>query len=90
MNGKADEVRIALRVTNNLTQSRTLIVEPWLSEYALPTGKSLDLLLTGHPKHRLEVDVDDAHITVYGFDSEGATMSVRDGENEAEHLRFPR
>ena len=84
------DVTVTLKVHNELRTARTLIVEPWTTEYSLPSGKSLDVILTGDPKFPLEIHVSEEDITVHGFDSAGATMSVRDGEIEAEHLRWPR
>jgi hypothetical protein len=83
---KRADITVTLKVYNELGTSRTLIIEPWLTEYSLPSGKSLDVILTGDPRFPLEVHVSEEDITVFGFDSSGATMSVRDGENEAEHL----
>jgi hypothetical protein len=85
-----NEVSITVKVANNLASPRTLVIEPWLTEYALPQGKSLDVVPTGDPKCALEVNVDDERITVFCFDSAGATMSVRDQGVDARHLTWPR
>ena len=85
-----NEVSITVKVANNLASPQALVIEPWLTEYALPQGKTLDVVLTGDPKYALEVSVDDERITVFCFDSAGATMSVRDQGIEAKHLTWPR
>jgi hypothetical protein len=89
-NHKRDRVTVTLKVQNDRSSSKSLIIEPWLTEYTLHAGKSLEVVLSGDPKYPLAIHVNDENITVYAFDSAGATMSVRDGEIEAEHLRWPR
>jgi hypothetical protein len=86
----AREVSISIKVTNRLSTLQSLIVEPWLTEYALPSGKALTVTLTGDPKYPIEVETGPEHITIYAFDSAGATVSVLDNGKEAPHMVRPK
>ena len=76
-------VTVMLKITNCLATPRTLVIEPWTTEYDLPPGKTLDVVARGDPKYPLEVEVEEGRIVVTSFDSAGATMSVLDRGAEA-------
>jgi hypothetical protein len=71
MNGK-----VTLRLTNRLNEPRTLILEPWTTEYTLQAGDSIEILAEGDLSLPLEVEVDSTQWTLYSFDSKGALLTV--------------
>ncbi|HEV7703924.1 MAG TPA: hypothetical protein VGO46_06500 [Gemmatimonadaceae bacterium] len=84
---KNKDVSVTLRVTNSLATRRTLVIEPWLNEYAMPPGTVLDVTFTGDREYRLGVEIEGDRFVLFGFDSKGATMSVKDNGVEAQWLR---
>jgi hypothetical protein len=84
---KRDTVTVMIKVTNKLSSPRTLVIEPWLNAYALPVGKALDVTFTGKPHYSLKLEVEDDRFVLFGFDSAGATMSVKDNGVQAKWLR---
>jgi hypothetical protein len=71
-------VSVTIKVTNRLRESRALVIEPWLNEFLLAPGKSLDVMVTGDPNWPLEVEIEDDRFVVYGFGSAHSTVSVLD------------
>jgi len=86
---ESTDVKVLVKVTNNLQTSRVLVIEPWLTEYAMPPGKSLEVIFTGNPKYSLEFEVDERGFVFFGFDSAGASMTVLDAGKPAVHLSPP-
>ncbi|MDB4952313.1 MAG: hypothetical protein JWM27_4962 [Gemmatimonadetes bacterium] len=72
---KQRDVQITIRVTNNLSVERQVILEPWATEYCLTPGNSVDVAAAGNASFPLEVEVFENRIIVHCFDSQGATMS---------------
>ncbi len=77
----SDEGRVALRLTNQLSDERTVVLEPWTGEYKLRAGGTVDIVATGNRDLPLEIELNEDRIIVYCFDSAGAQMSIfRDGQ----------
>ena len=83
---KRNEVSISIKVTNRLSARQSLVVEPWLTEYDLPPGKTLTVIMTGDPAYPLEIETAPKQVTIHAFDSAGANYTVLDGGNKASHI----
>jgi len=67
---------VTLRLTNHLSHPRTLILEPWTTEYTLQAGDSIEILAEGDVSLPLEVEVANNSWTLHCFDSQGALLTV--------------
>ena len=77
----SDQGRITLKLTNQLSDQRTVVLEPWTGEYKLRPGETLDIVANGNRDLPLQVELNEDRIIVYCFDSAGAQMSIfRDGQ----------
>jgi hypothetical protein len=65
---------VTLRLTNSLSEPRTVILEPWTTELVVPAGKSVQIRAKGDAARPLEVEMYGDRVIVYCFDSEGAEM----------------
>ena len=76
-----------LHLTNPGPGPKTVVLEPWIGEYHLLTGGTLDVVVSGTPTSPLEVEIGEDRITIYAFDTTDAVMTAhRDGkELRSEH-----
>lgn len=68
--------RVKLRLTNNLTVPRKVVLEPWTGEYTLYPGKTFEIIAEGDLKRPLEIEVIEDRLVVYAFDSAGAMLTI--------------
>jgi hypothetical protein len=66
------------RLANRLSSDRTLILEPWATEYPFPPGKTYEIVGTGDLNAPFEIEWYDDRVVVYSIDTEGAMMTVFD------------
>lgn len=74
--------RITLRLRNSLTGPRTLILEPWTTEYTISPGRAYDIIAEGNLSLPLEVELADDAVTIYAFDSSDAMLTVLEDGKE--------
>lgn len=67
---------VTLRLTNHLSVSRTVVLEPWTGEYTLEPGKSFDIVAEGDLTHPLVVEISEDRFVVCAFDSVGAMLTI--------------
>jgi len=72
----SDQGRVTLRLTNQLSDWRTVVLEPWTGEYKLRSGETLDVVANGNRDLPLQIELSEDRIIVYCFDSAGAQMSI--------------
>jgi hypothetical protein len=68
--------QVKVKVKNSLSVPRTVVLEPWTTEYLLPPGRTYEILAEGDLSYPLEIELFEEQIIVYAFDSEGAMLSV--------------
>ena len=78
----AKRVRFTVRLTNNTSQPKTVMLEPWTGEYRLPPGVPLDLVVEGTPSTPLEIEVETDRIVVTSFDTMDALVTAFRGGQE--------
>jgi hypothetical protein len=71
-------LEIKIRIRNNQSQARVLVLEPWASEVELPIGQIFTLVSEGDPAFPMEFELLDDRVVVYAFDSAGAMLSLFD------------
>ena len=77
----SDQGRVTLRLTNQLSDQRTVVLEPWTGEYKLRAQGALDIVLDGNRDLPLQIELNEDRIIVYCFDSAGAQVAIfRDGK----------
>ncbi len=64
-----------LSVVNGQASAVVLVLEPWGDQSLVAPGAVAEVDVSGPAPMRIEVEVTDAGITIYGW--EGAVMSVR-------------
>ena len=65
-----------VRITNNTSEAKTVVLEPWTGEYRLPPGVPLDIVVEGTPSTPLEIEVEDERIVVTSFDTMDAMLTA--------------
>ena len=73
---------VTLRLRNSLQERRTLILEPWTTEYVLEPGQTVVLVAEGDLSLPLEIELFEDQMIVYAFDSVGALLSVLTPDGE--------
>ena len=74
--------KLALRITNSITEEITLHLEPWGEQYVMKPGSLLMVTATGPDNDILEVEYGDRRIAVYGWS--GSNVSISSSESEEE------
>lgn len=69
-----------LTLRNNRHSPIVVRLEPWADESPLEAGAAVDIAFSGPPSGRLEIELSEGEVVVYGW--EGATMSVAEGDPE--------
>ncbi len=67
---------VTVVLKNALRSDRTLMVEPWTTEYTLQSGQRYEVRAEGDLSLPLEIELTDEGVTLCSFDSEGALVTV--------------
>jgi hypothetical protein len=78
------EGRIRLKLKNTLGAARTVVLEPWTTEYVLGPGRTFEILAQGDLTYPLEIELFEEQVIVYSLDSEGAILTVFENGRELE------
>ena len=71
--------RQTLDVSNEDAAPLVILLEPWAEPFVMPPQSSVDLVAFAPAEGRLEAEVDDNHVTVWGWT--GSTVHVlQDGQ----------
>lgn len=74
--------KLALRITNSITEEITLHLEPWGEQYTMKPGTLLMVTATGPDNDVLEVEYGDRRIAVYGWPGSNVSISSNEPEDE--------
>ena len=69
-------VSVPIRIANQGERPQTLVLEPWAHELDLAPGCTYTIVSEGDTSQPMEIAIAESTITVYCFDTAGATMSV--------------
>jgi hypothetical protein len=64
------------RVTNRMSVARTLVLEPWATEYHFPPGKTYEIRGEGDLRAPFEIEWYDDRVVIYSIDTKGSLMTV--------------
>ena len=62
----SDHKVMSIVLVNEMTEQRTLIVEPWAEEVPFPHGERIRVVSEGIQKSDLEIEIGETAIVVYG------------------------
>lgn len=68
--------RIKLKLKNSLATPRTVVLEPWTTEYVLAPGRTFEIVAEGDLSYPVEIELFEEQVIVYSLDSEGAMLRV--------------
>jgi hypothetical protein len=67
---------VTLKLTNRLSRTCKVVLEPWTGEYSLKPGATFDIVAEGDLGLPLELEISAERLTIYSFDSEGALLTI--------------
>jgi hypothetical protein len=73
------DTRITLHIVNTESAERTLMIEPWTTEYSLTPKDEYQLALKGENGRPIRIELTPDGLTVCAIDSKGATAEVTRG-----------
>jgi hypothetical protein len=76
--------RINLKLTNSLGTPRTVVLEPWTTEYVLAPGRTFEIVAEGDLSYSLGIELFEEQVIVHSLDSEGAMLTVFENGKELE------
>ena len=68
--------QIRLQLVNTRSSDRTLMLEPWTTEYVLKPQTIYEIIAEGDTSLPIRIELTAEGITVGALDSEGAGMSI--------------
>jgi len=76
-------MKTKFRLANRLTESRTLIIEPWADELEMAPGATYNIVAEGAPDSAFEIEIKSDAIILYAHDNAGALVTVFDEDGKA-------